>query len=311
MADPTPTAAFKPLTDKDWGILLRRIDGGQCTLFLGGNAGLSGVPTKSEIARRLAADSDYPLDDTDNLARVCQYIAATVNPLEPKDRIREFFRGVPTPEVSRRDNAYRKLAELPFSIYVVTGFDSYLVSALISAKRDPRSEICRWQANLSDLPSALDGGYVPSVANPLVFHIYGNIERSESLVVTEDDFMDFLVNTSRESTPKPIPEKVQAAFASNSLLFFGYHLEDLEFRVLVRRMLLQLGRNGNRSHVSVQLINVVDNLTDTQKKQMQSFQEYLSVYCSAAPLFMKVCWGGAAEFAVELHRRWEDYRARR
>lgn len=148
---PSPNNDFNPLTERDWATLVRRIDDGQCTLFLGADAAFGDVPTKSQISRELAKEYDYPLDDVDNLARVTQFIATTANPLEPKEKIRDRFKSVTPPDFKSRDNPYRILAELPFSIFITTGFDSFLAPALTEAKRTPRSEICRWHPNLSEL----------------------------------------------------------------------------------------------------------------------------------------------------------------
>jgi len=45
--------------------------------------------------------------------------------------------------------------------------------------------------------------------NPVVFHFHGSYEIPESLVLTEDDYFDFLVNISRDEDL--IPARIQQA----------------------------------------------------------------------------------------------------
>jgi hypothetical protein len=72
--------------------------------------------------------------------------------------------------------------------------------------------------------------YEPSVANPLVYHLHGHEPVVDSLVITEDDYLDFMVNISQRSTL--IPAVVLDAMTDNTLLFLGYSLNDWNFRVL-------------------------------------------------------------------------------
>ena len=84
-----------------------------------------------------------------------------------------------------------------------------------------------------------------------MFHLHGRTGITESLVLTEDDYFDFLVATSKE--PNPIPPRIQHSFTHASLLFLGYRLTDLEFRVLLRSLKRSLKLNPRR-HVSAQVV---------------------------------------------------------
>ena len=50
---------------------------------------------------------------------------------------------------------HRLLASLPFRLYITTNPEQLLVKALAET-RAPHSEICRWNAELADLPSIFD-----------------------------------------------------------------------------------------------------------------------------------------------------------
>ena len=164
----------------------------------------------------------------------------------------------------------------------------------------PRREICRWNDSLLGEPSVFDSGYSPTVANPLVYHLHGHIALPESLVLTEDDYLDFLVKTSAE--PDLIPPRVQKSFADTTLLFIGYRLGDLDFRVLLRSLASHLTRQPRRAHVSVQLITTGNMISQAQ---IQSAQEYLGDYCKE--LDIGVYWGKSRDFLAELRQRWQAF----
>jgi hypothetical protein len=52
-------------------------------------------------------------------------------------------------------------------------------------------------------PSALVTDYSPSPANPLAYHVHGHSQNPSSLVLTEDDYIDFLVNISGDEYGLP------------------------------------------------------------------------------------------------------------
>jgi hypothetical protein len=111
-----------------------------------------------------------------------------------------------------------------------------MVRALKWKLKDPRREICRWQDILQHVESIFEKepGYKPTPANPLVFHLHGALDVSESLVLTEDDYLTFLANIAAK--PDLLPEVVQQAFAATSFLFIGYRLGDWNFRVLFQTL---------------------------------------------------------------------------
>jgi hypothetical protein len=102
------------------------------------------------------------------------------------------------------------LADLPFRTYVTTAADELLMRALrFRRSKRPRADFCRWHEALrsSSLATTFeeDPHYVPSVEEPFVFHLHGQIAVAESLVVAEDDHFDMLVQTARH--PSLIPRQ--------------------------------------------------------------------------------------------------------
>ena len=73
--------------------------------------------------------------------------------------------------------------------------------ALKSKGKEPVSEFCRWNnyAEAAGIESKLlkKSKYQPTVSQPLVYHLHGDIDVPQSMVLTENDYIDFIVTLSR------------------------------------------------------------------------------------------------------------------
>jgi SIR2-like domain len=289
------------LGDRDWEILLRRIQDGKCTPFLGAGVNYGVLPLGSEIAQKWADDFQYPLEDRYDLARVAQFLAVIHrDPMLPKEEILKWFEHVGAPDFMRADEPHSVLAELPLPIYMTTNYDDFMLKALMSRGKDARRELCRWNALLKKRPSVFDAGtgFHPTPANPVVFHLHGHNEVPESLVLTEDDYLDFLVNISRQQDL--LPPRIQEALTGASLLFIGYRLADWDFRVLFRGLVTSTEGSLRRISVAVQLP------PEAQEHEGLAAQSYLTDYFEE--IKVRVYWGTAQEFVSELRERWRGFR---
>lgn len=290
------------LDQNDWDLLLRRIKDGKCTPFLGAGAAYGVLPLGSQIAQDWAHEKGYPLDDSYDLARVAQFLAVTEDPMSPKERIRERFKQVAPPNFSEPDEPHSLLADLPLPIYMTTNYDDFMMRALQGRGKNPRQELCRWNELVKSEPSVFESepGFNPTAAAPIVFHLHGHNGVAESLVLTEDDYLDFLVSISND--PDLLPARIQRALTGTSLLFMGYRLADWDFRVLFRSVVGYVQRSIGRAHVSVQLVPLGSQASDEQKAKAQA---YLDRYFGE--LHIRVYWGTCRTFAAELRRRWEAF----
>ena len=247
------------------------------------------MPLGGEIARRWADEYDYPLPDDSDLARVAQFIAVHEDSMAPKERICAELEGVAPPDFSSPDEPHAALADLPLPVFITTNYDDFMLEALRSRGKEPKPEICRWNASpkLADVPVVLDPGFVPTPAKPVVFHLHGHHEVPESLVLTEDDYLDFLVAISREDR---LPHQIQKALAGASLVFVGYRLADWDFRVLHRGLVMTGEPSLRRLSVNVQL-----------RPDDDPSREYLERYFGA--MHLEVYWGTARDFARELREQ--------
>lgn len=128
------------------------------------------------------------------------------------------------------------LADLPLPIYITTGYHAFIEAALCQVGKVPRTEICRWHKDLEriDLVFATEHSYQPSPKQPLVYHLYGFDAYPDSLVLTEDDYLRFLVNTAQDVGRETdcVHKVVRQAISDSSLLLLGYNLGDWDFRAL-------------------------------------------------------------------------------
>ncbi|SRR6266487_3254088 len=287
------------LQEHQWELLLGRIKDGRCTPFLGAGACHGTLPLGGSIAEKWAKQHQYPLDDSHDLARVSQYVAVKYeDPMYPKERIlHEFFDGVSTPDFKSPNEPHGVLADLPLPIYMTTNYDDFMVRALIDRKKNVQKELCRWNENMNNFPSVFRKGFRPTADNPVVFYLHGHKDSVNSLVLTEDDYLDFLVKTSKEQDI--IPPRIQEALTNSSLLFIGYSLADWDFRVIYRGLIMSMARSQRRVSITVQLP------PSSKSSSQEQVQGYLDDYFEKDE--MRVYWGTAREFAQELRTRWETF----
>ena len=213
----------------------------------------------------------------------------------PKEEILKWFATVAPPDFTAPDEPLAALADLPLPVYMTTNYDDFMAKALVSRNKDPRREVCRWNSRLKGRTPPLR----PTPANPVVFHLHGHHEVPESLVLTEDDYLDFLVNLSKDQD-KLLPPRIQQALTEASLLFIGYRLADWDFRVLFRGLVHAMEASLRRVSVAVQLPP-----NAPEQVHRHSVQKYLIDYFE--DIKVRVYWGTAREFAAELRDRWRRF----
>jgi len=294
----------------DWDLLLGRIKDGKCTPFLGSGACCEKIPVGSRIASEWAKNYGYPMKDSDDLIRVAQFVAVTKDAMTPKEemckKINEKLKEVAPSYFDNPDELHGVLADLPLPVYITTNYDDFMVRALEIRGKAPIQEYCRWNKYIKK-SKRTSSDYVPTPEKPLVFHLHGVYKEPESLVLTEDDYLDFLAAISMEKNlpassrvQKILPPRIQEAFTGTSLLFLGYRIADWDFHVLFRILAGYLEKSISRTHLSVQLVP-----EDVSEAQKEKAQKYLDHYF--AKLDIHVYWQDCREFAKELRTRWEDF----
>jgi hypothetical protein len=306
-----------------WEGLVFNIEDGICVPILGPRVHGRWLPAPAEIARALAKQHGYPYPNEEELARVAQYLAGHHGAFKVQRmlsrkvretlaaRLPEELRPDPLPESLTQlverigwenlvagdpNELHQVLAGLDIPLYLTTNADSFLVEALRARGKRPAREVCCWNEALSGLMSSFDDpNYQPTVQAPLVYHLLGSDEQVESLVLAEDDYLDFLVKTSAEKDR--IPTWIRGRLATSSLLFLGYQLHDWEFRVILRGLVANLDQRFAINHVAVQL-------EEQAVSDRDAVREFLRMYFQAAHI--DVYWGTTAQFVAELREYWQE-----
>jgi hypothetical protein len=313
-----------------WPALIKNIEREQCTPILGTHLSeLLGSST--EIAQRWAEKHNFPLEPyrCEYLSQVAQYLAVTQQPLFPRDDLldrlydeildrygstiaeaeqqgtfEELLAAVGRHRRQHNEaDPYRVLAELPFKVYITANFTNLLTEALEAAGKHPVVELCRWNEHIETLPSIYDKdkepGYLPDVQRPLVYHLFGHISEPDSLVVTEDDYFDYLIGFA--SNEDLVPGPVNEALSDNGLLFLGFQPDDWDFRILFRSLAkLWVARRRQRYiNISAQIAPSEDRIQEPVRAR-----RYLEAYFREASI--DIYWGHVEDFARELLAKWRE-----
>jgi hypothetical protein len=200
----------RSLREETWEMLVWSVLHKTCTPFLGAGVSTPHLPLGSELATTLAEEYEYPWTDETNLARVSQYIATTRDPAFLKAQIQQHL-------AERQKNAaqflhgalpvnHRRLARLELPLYITTNYDTYLQQAIGEVRQPPFVEICRWSDRLVRvLPKYRK--VKPASERPTVFHLHGHMDEPSSMLITEDDYIDFTVSLAQrmEKTDLCVP----------------------------------------------------------------------------------------------------------
>ena len=295
------------LDDKDWDILLTRIRAGMCTPFLGAAVNADLLPLGGSIANDWAVEHGYPLESKSDLAKVAQYLAIKFDPTRPKELVLDKLNKSRKPlDFNDDSEPLNVLARLPFPVYITTNYDHLLFSAIEhhgqSSNRNASFEICKWNNSPSVKPNLFKRGskFKPSAQTPVIYHLHGHQSVLDSLVLTEDDYLDFLVSMSRDIDGF-LPPRIQEAITGSSVLFVGYSLADIDFRVLFRGLLGNLQAALGKMSVAVQLPY------ESANPNKQKAEDYITRYFDN--IKVRVYWGTAKQFARELWDRWRKFGA--
>jgi len=283
----------------DWEVLMKRIKDGRCTPFLGAGVYSEGPSLRSSIAKKWAAEYNYPFVDGADVARVARFLNVEYGDAEyASGKYVEELAKLPTPNFDDPTEPYNILAKLPLPIYITTNYDDMMERALQKNQRDVKTDLCKWVKSLEDTSPLAEQGFQPNVANPSVFHLYGYTQTQQSMVMSEDDYFQFLINVSKDQ--ELIPKRIQQAITGTSLLLLGYSLEDWDFRILFHFLAGYLKNSTSKTHVAVQLSPSAT--TDDLKQRAQSF---FDKYFESKSPDIRVSWETTQGFVTMLRDSWQ------
>ncbi len=317
---------------EQWPGLLAQIRRGRCTPVLGSGLTDGYIGSREEIAQGWASQYHFPMarHHREDLPHVAQYLAVHQRSYEfPRYELESYLqtalleryagnlpadvRDQSLNELIRATGAYRRsvdafephaaLARLPFKMFITTQPTNLLADALTAEGKQPQVELCRWRDDASWLPSVFDdptSQYEPSPQRPLVYHLFGHLAQPDSLVITEDDYFDYLIGVTKNR--ELIPEAVRRALTDSALLFLGFRLDEWDFSMLFRSILNQQGerRRSKYLHVAAQVDPEEASIIDPSRAR-----RYLESYFSQHDqIQVSIYWGSVDDFARQLSQHW-------
>jgi hypothetical protein len=313
-----------------WADLLSDLRAQQCTPILGPGLLEEVLGPFPAVAQRWAEQENYPLapHKREQLPHIAQFVLTQHNLTYLRRTLRDELRStlyqqyapqIPgleahasLPALLQRVGAYRReqhptdpyrvLATLPVTTYITASPDNLLAEALAAAGRPPEVLFCPWKDELARAFPLRAPTVEPDAAHPLIFQLFGCYDKPETLVLTEDDYFDYLIGVTEDR--KSVSELVGGAIGDAALLFLGFQLDDWEFRVLFRSLVSKPGwkKSQEHSHVAVQIDLAKSHITDPVRAR-----QYLETYFEQTQVF--IYWGSVESFIQELQERWQAYQA--
>jgi hypothetical protein len=315
-----------------WPALVRSIKRGQFTPILGPGLFEPVLGSQRDLACRWSEAFNYPLapHERESLPQVAQYLATNLDRSFPYDELEDYLRG----EIQEHYKSYlppellapsaplddlfdaageklmaanptephMALARLPVPVYITTSPNNLLACALRKNGKDPQVVLCPWNEDAELVESVYDRepGYFPTPERPLVYHLFGRLNERRSIVLTEDDYFDFLIGVT--SNKDLIPKVIRRALADTALLFLGFQLDDWSFRVLFRSILAGQGggRRDQYAHIAAQI-----NPEEGRILEPERARRYLENYFYKGA-DINIYWGSSDDFIQELMHRWDN-----
>jgi len=199
------------MKERHWTSLVTSLRHGQCVLMLGQEVsaapgdGAAVVSRNNEsfaeaLMRRLSdeLEEDGRRVIGDSLAAVAQQYedAAGFGTNALRARAEKFYNsGALAPSA-----LHRGLASLPFGLVVTTCHDDLMLRALKEAGKSPLAYRYHMRGDKRDNPEFVLSG---SASAPVVYHLFGTAREPGSLVLSENDLLDFLIAIVSERPPLP------------------------------------------------------------------------------------------------------------
>jgi len=287
--------------EANWDTLTHALSQNKCILMLGPEAATLEVDGElSSLSRMLAGDlakksglSKETIGDNIDLsdpAQVCQFFEYDFlrrpNRIGLESEVCKFYRAYS----GKTNQLHRNLAALPFKFIVSTGFDDMMAAALSEAGKKPRRMHYDFKGTN---PSGIDMG---SPEKPLIYNLYGDTTDSASMVLTENDLLDFLVAVISANSPLPENVLTQLRHQSNCFLLVGFGFRNWYLRILFH--MLKVNRKDSFSFA-------LEGSTPKYAELCRQLKQTVYFFQGSAQN-LHICHQDFDVFSSELRRRFEE-----
>lgn len=225
------------LGEDEWETLIHTIKSNNCILMLGPDASFEEVDgglkplteilanelTENELIEKIKTKIEPLKIDNSNLAQVAHFysIEAGRNGLEPK--VKAFYEK----RAHLTSEFHNHLAAIPFYFAITSTPDRMFYNALKESGKKPIIEGYNFRGEPKKMVT------MGTVDEPLLFYLYGRLKELNSLVLTENDLIDFLVAVVSEDPPLPQNMLHELQKKNKSFLFLGFGFVHWYLRVLL------------------------------------------------------------------------------
>ena len=126
------------------------------------------------------------------------------------------------------------LADLDFPLVMTTNYDGLFEKALYEKGKQPILSIYDPSGKVETIDSPLT---TPDPRQPFISKIHGDISKPESIVITDEDYIQFVLRMSQKEPYDPVPMTFKYFFLKWPTLFVGYSLTDYNLRLLFKTLL--------------------------------------------------------------------------
>lgn len=223
------------LSDRHWKTLIKDLQQQRCILLLGNRVAVAAnredrgerlpVLLARHLARQLEAEQiPFERDQTDHLAYIAQRFLAIpkIRRIDLEDEVIDFYNA----HTRQVPEFYTRLAKLPFTLSVNLSPDDYLARAMRAAGKTAVQTAHYNFRKERNLPIE-----TPGIGKPLVYNLVGALSDPESLVLTQEDRVEFIKNVVKGNPD--IPNAIMSHFDERkTYIFLGLNLENWDYRLL-------------------------------------------------------------------------------
>ena len=188
------------------------------------------MPLMEILSYKMAQETAIREEDDYNLAEVAEnYVrepGKSRNSLEHE--VEEFYDKI---KDETRD-IYTKLASLPFKLIITSSPDNFMYNALREIGKNPFVDFYNFKGGSDQRDVTHEG----TEEEPLVYLLYGSIDNTESLVLSENDLLEFLAAVISGNPSLSSNIKSEIVDKKKSFLFLGFGLKYWYLRVLLHAL---------------------------------------------------------------------------
>jgi hypothetical protein len=184
-----------------------------------------------------------------NLARVAMYFEMNFDRNRLVDEVKAAVHG-DGQKLKQPSPMLKLLSELDFPVVITTNYDVLFERALTAAGKSP----IKVNYHRSNSVRTQDYRGMPSTVSPLIQKLHGDIiEDPDSIVITDEDYIQFILRMRDLAPYRPLGETAQYYLSKWPILFIGYSLVDYNLRLLLRTIWDGMDVSARPTNYSVDL----------------------------------------------------------